>query len=222
MHGGMPPLARSEAPEYCAHRRECFPNWHRPYMMEFERALRRADLALGNDGSIGLPYWGWEETEIVGVWGNEVLPGVVRQKLMEEFPPDFFPVTPSPSRHDYKMWNTRSDAQIAQMFDRNGLGALANASLHSVQHRQHATVGFSNNRNVSIETPHNMVHGIVGGIMAAFQSSFHPVFWLHHCNVDRYYEGYLAAQPDSAREFERHQRTLPTDPAPGFPEGPWG
>ena len=76
MHGGMPPLSRAEYPEYCAHRREAFPGWHRPYMLDFERALRRADLACGGDGTIGLPYWDWCETEVNG----EVLPKVVRGK----------------------------------------------------------------------------------------------------------------------------------------------
>eukprot|EP01051_Picozoa_sp_SAG22_P022336 SAG22_NODE_5309_length_1040_cov_0.801275_2_plen_81_part_00 len=42
---------------------------------------------------------------------------------------------------------------------------------------------------MSVETPHNQIHGIIGGIMASFQSSFHPIFWLHHNNVDRLFEG---------------------------------
>ncbi|KAH8091502.1 metalloendopeptidase [Aureococcus anophagefferens] len=64
----------------------------------------------------------------------------------------------------------------------------------------------------------------VGGIMGGFQSAFHPVFWLHHCNVDRLYESYLAVEPDSAAEFEKHQRSLGSakKTADGFPEGPWG
>ena len=64
MHGGMPPLSRSDYPEYCSHRRECFPNWHRPYMLEFEKVMRKADVALGRDGNIGLPYWDWSQSEV--------------------------------------------------------------------------------------------------------------------------------------------------------------
>ena len=58
------------------------------------------------------------------------------------------------------------------------------------------------------------------------QSSFHPIFWLHHANVDRIYEKYLELEPDSAREFERHQARLDARgkrrPTAGFPDGPWG
>ena len=42
IHDGMPPLSEHEYPEYCSHRRECFPNWHRPYLLDFERTMRRA------------------------------------------------------------------------------------------------------------------------------------------------------------------------------------
>ena len=44
-------------PSYCVHGAECFPNWHRIYMLDIEHTLRRADIFLGNDGNIGLPYW---------------------------------------------------------------------------------------------------------------------------------------------------------------------
>jgi peptidoglycan hydrolase-like protein with peptidoglycan-binding domain len=81
---------------------------------------------------------------------------------------------------------------------------------------------FSDHRFPSIEGPHNSIHGIVSGIMSSFQSAFHPVFWLHHCNVDRIYEKYLALEPDSASEFQKHQAKQDPRPAQGFPEGPWG
>jgi tyrosinase len=38
-------------------------------------------------------------------------------------------------------------------------------------------------------TPHNDVHGFVGGNMWDFATAgLDPVFWLHHCNMDRYWE----------------------------------
>ena len=38
--------------------------------------LRRADMALGGDGAIGLPYWDWSEAEVKGE---------VRQQRRDEF-----------------------------------------------------------------------------------------------------------------------------------------
>jgi hypothetical protein len=223
VHGGMHPLDATKYPEFCAHRRECFPGWHRPYMLEFERAMRRADIALGGDGNIGLPYWDWTDIEVNG----EVLPGILRRRLMEEFPEDFFGdegkiVTPDPGRHGYKMSGTRSDARIKSMLSRGSVADAAAKCLHSLRHEQHATTAFSDNRFPSIETPHNNIHGYVSGIMASFQSSFHPAFWLHHCNIDRIYEKYIQLEPDSSKEFMEHQAQLDPQPAAGFPEGPWG
>ena len=218
IHGGLPPLSEKECPEYCVHRREAFPNWHRPYLVDFERTLRRADIALGGDGNLALPYWDWSETKVNG----EVLPGIVRKRLMVEFDKDFFPVNPTPSRHGYKMSSTMSDDDIARMIDRAELGHKAQLCLQSTMHAQHASTAFSDGRNVSVEDPHNSIHVFVGGIMASFQSSFHPVFWLHHNNIDRIYEKYLSLEPDSAEEFRRHQQGLDPDGQAGFPEGPWG
>jgi tyrosinase len=33
-------------------------------------------------------------------------------------------------------------------------------------------------------TPHNYVHGFVGGTMGNFMSPLDPIFWTHHCRVD--------------------------------------
>ena len=35
-------------------------------------------------------------------------------------------------------------------------------------------------------------------------AAFYTAFFLHHCNVDRLYEAYLRAHPDSQSEFQRY------------------
>ena len=49
--------------------------------------------------------------------------------------------------------------------------------------------------------PHNPVHGNVGGDMAQFQSPLDALFWIHHCNIDRLWEVWLA-QPGRANPDE--------------------
>ena len=39
--------------------------------------------------------------------------------------------------------------------------------------------------------PHNPVHGRVGGVMGDFQSPLDPLFWIHHCNIDRLWAVWL-------------------------------
>lgn len=63
--------------DYCHHAQETFPSWHRAYLAEFEQALRRADMEVGGDGAIGLPYWDWSREEVNG----EALPAIIREKF---------------------------------------------------------------------------------------------------------------------------------------------
>ncbi len=39
--------------------------------------------------------------------------------------------------------------------------------------------------------PHNQVHGLVSGDMASFQSPLDPLFYIHHCAIDRFWEVWL-------------------------------
>lgn len=52
----------------------------------------------------------------------------------------------------------------------------------------------------SLESIHNQVHGLVGGNghMAYVPfSTFDPLFWLHHCNIDRLWAIWAAINPNS-------------------------
>ena len=216
IHGGMPSF--TEMAEYCVHGREAFPTWHRGYMKEFETALRHADLELGGDGQIGLPYWDWTRYEVNG----EVIPKILRDQRFfpSVFPTDFFPNGADQGHYDLTL---RSDEDMKKLMEAAELKDLADRCLRTRFHAAFATTAFSNAQNVSLETPHNITHGICGGLMANFQSAFHPIFWLHHSQVDRFYEAYLRMEPDSLDEFRQHQAEIdPLPNAPGFPQGPFG
>jgi hypothetical protein len=46
------------------------------------------------------------------------------------------------------------------------------------------------------------VHGLLGFPMASIAvAAYSPLFWLHHCNIDRLYEAYLQLHPDSRDEM---------------------
>ncbi|KAH8653928.1 tyrosinase precursor [Tricladium varicosporioides] len=61
----------------------------------------------------------------------------------------------------------------------------------------------------SIEDIHNSIHGDVGGNMGHMSeldySSFDPVFWLHHCNVDRLFAIWQALNPTNYTINKRDQ-----------------
>ncbi|MBP0590959.1 tyrosinase family protein [Paraburkholderia sp. LEh10] len=55
--------------------------------------------------------------------------------------------------------------------------------------------GTSNSFEAAYESaPHNPIHNIIGGWMADMQSPTDPIFYLHHCNVDRLWDAW-AQQP---------------------------
>lgn len=55
--------------------------------------------------------------------------------------------------------------------------------------------GTSNAFEVLLEWgPHNPVHNIIGGYMSGMDASMDPIFWLHHCNIDRLWHAW--ALPD--------------------------
>ena len=215
-HGGPTTDRFNVDGEHCVHGYEAFPGWHRAYLLEFEDFFRRADMANGNDGRFGLPYWGWDDVTVRG----EVFPRILRERF-PELPPDLLPR--GVSLEDSRL-EVDPDPQLDWISDQ---GDVARQSLRTAQHWQHAcTRGNRGAGNASLEDPHNSVHARLGGTMATFMSSFHPVFWLHHNNIDRFYEKYLELHPDSHGEFREKQEQRKADDshrvADGYPEGSYG
>ena len=199
---------------YCEHRQETFPGWHRAYLLAFEKALQEADRLLGNDGAIGLPYWDvLAQPELNG----QVVPSIVRAafpdgtKLVRQMLAD--PATtsdgPNQSRHRRGLWERGyslvDDATLAAAIRRERLGAKALQTLWVAQHYRAAST-FGSSSEDSLETPHDKIHLLAGFPLASLMgAAFHPLFWLHHCNIDRYYEAYLAyATPTAPHHATLH------------------
>jgi len=211
--------------DYCAHRQELFPAWHRAYLLDFEQTLQKADVELGGNGSVGVPYWDWTEFESMPeiireefgdippalkdeiakhggeafakkgyqVRPNRALPGPSLQSIIA--PPSW--LTPPPQIHpDNTIRRALRGANLP--------GKVANV-LNEHAHWRAASTRWSGGS--SVETPHNDIHAVLGFPMTSVAyAAFHPIFFLHHCNVDRIYEAYIAEQPDSRKEFEATQQ----------------
>ncbi len=64
--------------------------------------------------------------------------------------------------------------------DMSGVNAVSTAELDPIM----ADTNFFTFGQQIEGTPHNLVHGAVGGIMGTGGSASDPVFWTHHCMVD--------------------------------------
>eukprot|EP01083_Nonionella_stella_P077035 210169_1 len=184
-------------PIYCQHGRETFPGWHRIYLQQFELAIQVADKENGNDGNISLPYWDWTTKPEQG------LPKSIRKRFAK-WPNDLFPKDVIPQ---YKL-KRDTDNNIGAKLNSWGTVRSAYDCLQATQHFAHASTGGMLNYP-SVETSHNHLHVIVGGnggtMASVAWAAYDIAFWLHHNNVDRIYESYLAIEPDSAVEFETEQ-----------------
>jgi hypothetical protein len=119
---------------------------------------------MSADPNFALPYWGYSPT------GNRDLPSLFR----------------NPANATNALYTANRNPTI------NG-GALITASLVDAGPAL-AMTAFSSFTNSVNETPHGQVHVAVGGGMSNFQEAAQdPIFWLHHCNIDRLWELWLAS-----------------------------
>ena len=145
--------------DHCPHRNWWFLPWHRGYLLYFEAIVRK----LSGYNEFALPYWNWTTNPSV---------------------PSHFWGSGNP------LLNTTRGIGPADAADPSWVGAtvindildLTNfftfASGRATTKRERTTYSMLE------ATPHNNIHGFVGGDMGAFHSPLDPVFWCHHNMCD--------------------------------------
>lgn len=166
---------------FCQHGNWYFAPWHRVYLYYFEKLIAhysgKADFAL--------PYWDWSNTHGVPASfygdGNALNDTISISGQCSG--------APSAGRG-----RTVDDA-----FTPAELNTYVGTEVVSriVSNPDYASFGGAQNGGGELEqTPHNFVHRWVGGVkqsnMVQTFSPLDPIFWLHHCNVDRLYSNWLS------------------------------
>jgi hypothetical protein len=186
-----------------AHRGPAFFPWHREYLRRLELELQRID------SSVTIPYWNWsvDSSPTSSLWNPDFLGGDGR--------PGDGRVMTGPFAFDAGQWTLvhGSDQDLRRQLGRNvpTLPSLADvtATRAAVPYdvfpwNTSSPSGFRNQAEGWIAGPqmHNRVHVWVGGSMLPLTSPNDPVFFLHHCFVDKLWaawqkdhptEGYLPA-----------------------------
>jgi tyrosinase len=168
-----------------AHMSSSFLPWHRRYLLEFENALK------AHNPAVNLPYWDWT---------------VNRSTTGAPFTSDFMggngsggngPVATGPfagsTRWRINVSATSSTALRRAMTLRGSLpfgsdvDSVMRVSTYDVSPWGSASNAGMRNRVEGGLTPnlHGRIHNWVGGHMAQVDSPNDPVFFLHHCNIDR-------------------------------------
>ncbi|CRK59534.1 putative tyrosinase [Alloactinosynnema sp. L-07] len=180
------------------HRAPSFLPWHRRFLLDFENALKAINPA------VDLPYWDWTTAGSTSTLWSTSFMGPNGSSTQN------WRVTSGPFAQSSGNWtlNVRTDSNN---YLRRRFGAGTGTVLPTAA--QVSTVlGLTNydtspwnstsltsfrNQLEGWNGPnlHNRVHVWVSGTMAGFGSPNDPVFWMHHCNIDRLWSQWQAANP---------------------------
>lgn len=229
-----------------AHRGPAFFPWHREFLRRFELDLQKIDP------EVSLPYWDWtadaelDDPTTAIIWSEDFMGGNGKEE-------DDWRVKTGPFAYEKGNWPIRTDLNGPAL--QRQLGQIY-AKLPTLAHVQNAlrqiyydtppwdsspfTRGFRNlaegwvtpNADASFEEPgtqlHNRVHVWVGGSMLPGTSPNDPVFFLHHCFLDKIWANWQKRMRDpelGAPELAPHYFPI-CDGPPGHnlydPMYPWG
>ncbi|MCW8137599.1 MAG: tyrosinase family protein [Planctomycetota bacterium] len=169
---GMPP------PQYCEHGSIHFTTWHRTYLYRFELLLR------DQDSSVVLPYWDWTSDESLA----EGLPTAVTDATYVD--PVAAESRPNPLASAYNPVDDAMTSRTPQPLPRlRQLRTLVRQALVAPSFGEFSSL---------MENPHNGLHVWVGGDMGAVRTAaYDPLFWFHHCNVDRLFWVWQQQHPNA-------------------------
>ncbi|WP_066897275.1 LysM peptidoglycan-binding domain-containing protein [Mycolicibacterium houstonense] len=185
----------------CQHFCWFFLPWHRMYLQWFERIIRSAiadldDVDDQTKAMWALPYWDYSSDDPA----RRRLPQAFLDVTLRDG------VTPNP------LWvpgRNLNDGSSLPASDVDLLSALAPVDFAGIGGFAGGRTGFSHagedpgSAMGPLEgTPHGAVHVGVGGLMGSFNTAaLDPIFWLHHCNIDRIWEIWRA-MPDRSNSTE--------------------
>ncbi len=175
-------LAKVHA-DACRHANWWFPSWHTDYLLAYERSLQ----AVLGDPTFGLPYWDYFSRN------------AANRKLPTEFR--------NPAKAGNPLYNATRSASI-----NNGTAVIPltladwrfalSSTVYSTTDGTQSFAGFPVAHGMRFgagggtsETGfHNGTHVFVGGDMGQVPiAARDPIFLLHHCQVERVFQSWIAA-----------------------------
>jgi len=196
IHWGVRQLSGSQTTDG-GHGNAGFLPWHREYILRFEQALQTVD------SSVNLPYWRWgfgSASETNDIFVDDFMgpagsgsPVTVETGYFAESPNSFNPngwsVHPDLDQDSHGtalQRNTTLDASLLPPASEMEKCLCKN----NLKKFRPYLEGFT-----SPSGTHNFIHPWVGGHMSNSTSPNDPVFFLHHCNVDRLWAIWQIAHP---------------------------
>jgi tyrosinase len=153
--------------------------WHRAYLISFERMCRR----MSGDPNFALPYWDWTE--------QPQLPAAFAEQTVGGRPNSLFDST-----REMRAGTAVPSPAVAQDSIMRIMAETHFENFGSARPTGQNSTDRSWLRGMGIMTPLEgglgTVHATVGGDMSGMHSPLDPIFWLHHCNIDRLWASWNA------------------------------
>lgn len=187
-----PPSEQLKFWRTCQHQSWFFLPWHRMYLHHFERIIMGHVARLGGPTDWALPYWNYSGSKTFGIPfpGSALLPGPFRTGGL----PDLFVARREPLANQGQPFADATATDIKRCLQEpfpssgssGGFLGLKTVSNHAGGPAEGAVES----------SPHDLMHGAIGGsggLMGNFIGApLDPIFWLHHCNIDRLWEVWIA------------------------------
>jgi tyrosinase len=182
-------------PMYCQHSTPghsalLFLPWHRAYLYFFEKQLQ--DRVPG----VTLPWWDWTKDHQIGLppaYSKARVDGKANPLVSAS-------IQPSGRRRASEKRTVREPGNPNWLPGEGQLKAvLANRDFFTFQ--------------TQLESIHNGVHGWVGGTMNDIGvAAYDPIFWAHHCMIDRVWYLWQLEHPGAALDAKFLEQALPPFP----------
>lgn len=171
----------------CQHNSWFFLPWHRMYLHHFEQIVGSFVEQLGGPADWALPYWNYHDGA-----ASRVIPPTFRQQTFADGEQNHLFVAERRA--------SANDGSVAASEDQVALHALLFARFSASNVTNIAGFGgrdsgfqhSSGSPGWLEQSPHGAMHMYVNGWMAAFhKTGLDPLFYCHHCNIDRLWEVWL-------------------------------
>ena len=227
-------VAETGDPVYCKHSVYPFIAWHVPYVYQFELMLNKYSPSE-NKAYIALPYMDLTDftqnftflnTPFLTILfdGKEHTirnPLAAKAARYYDMSGNCVPV----ERNGYLTPTTEEQRLTLTTVRKQLINTQFSKTYEEFSSKPTTTRGAPRAEFVGtpLETPHNTCHDVIGGDGGNMSdisiSAFDPLFWLHHCNMDRFYYNWMRLQTD---EFTKpftaiNDKTRTAHHAPFFP-----
>jgi hypothetical protein len=189
-------------PQYCPHGVKQFLAWHTVYLLEFEFLLNKYNKSV-NKKFICLP---WLDVPKIANTNCEFLSSPLITILFDSKTISIQNPLARGNIYRYGSMTQTTRKGYLNPTNRTQTNQMASVaqdllnSLYISNYESLSSIDVPKNRTtitnyVPLENPHNQCHtsiGGKGGSMSNVTTAAHdPIFWLHHCNIDRFFYNWM-------------------------------